>query len=84
MFRPIPEAALFRRIPYRLIASVLLIVALVITVILLFSLEQGKFLLQGLSQGKADSVELFPALWRSRRDLIVVTLLLFLVSEANP
>ena len=52
MFRPIPEAALFRRIPYRLIASVLLIVALVITVILLFSLEQGKFLLQGLSKAK--------------------------------
>lgn len=83
MFRPIPETALFRRIPYRLIASVLLIVALVITVILLFSLEQGKFLLQGLSQGKADSVELFPALWRSRRDLIVVTLLLFLVSAIS-
>ena len=60
MFRPIPEAALFRRIPYRLIASVLLIVALVITVILLFSLEQGKFLLQGFSQGKADSVRIVP------------------------
>ena len=38
MFRPIPEATLFRRIPYRLIASVLLILALVVSVILLFSL----------------------------------------------
>ncbi len=60
MFRPIPEAALFRRIPYRLIASVLLILALVVSVILLFSLEQEKFLLQGLTQGKADSVRIVP------------------------
>ena len=45
MFRPIPEAALFRRVPYRLIASLLLIVALGVTVTLLLSLEQGKLLL---------------------------------------
>ena len=45
MFRPIPEDDLFRRIPYRLIASVLLIVALVVTVILLLSLEQDRLLL---------------------------------------
>jgi len=54
--------------------------ALVVSVILLFSLEQEKLLLDGLSQGKAVPTELFPALWRSRHDLIVVTLLVFLVS----
>jgi len=80
MFRPIPEATLFRRIPYRLIASVLLILALVLSVILLFSLEQEKLLLQGFTQDKTVPTELFPALWQSRSDLIVVTLLVFLVS----
>jgi PAS domain S-box-containing protein len=80
MFRPIPEATLFRRIPYRLIASVLLILALVVSVILLFSLEQEKLLLQGFAQGQTVPTELFPALWQSRSDLIVVTLFVFLVS----
>jgi PAS domain S-box-containing protein len=80
MFRPVPTATFFRRIPYRLIASVVLVLALVVSVILLFSLEQEKLLLQGFTQGKAVPTELFPALWRSRTDLIVVTLLVFLVS----
>ena len=80
MFRPLPEATLFRRIPYRLITSVLLILALVVSVILLFSLEREKLLLQGFAQGKTVPTELFPALWQSRSDLIVVTLLVFLVS----
>lgn len=80
MFRPIPEATLFRRIPYRLIASVLLILALVVSVILLFSLEQEKLLLQGFAQGKTVPTELLPALWQSRSDLIVMTLLVLLVS----
>ena len=80
MFRPIPEATLFRRIPYRLIASVLLILALVVSVILLVSLEREKLLLRGFTEGKTVPTELFPALWQSRNDLIVVTLLVFLVS----
>src|SRR3954465_5053863 len=80
MFRPIPEATLFRRIPYRLIASILLILALVVSVILLFSLERQKLLLQGFAQGTTVPTELFPALWQSRSDLIVVTLLVFLLS----
>lgn len=67
-------------IPYRLIASVLVILALVVSVILLFSLEQEKLLLQGFTQGKTIPTELFTALWQSRSDLIVVTLLVFLVS----
>jgi PAS domain S-box-containing protein len=80
MFRPVPEATVFRRIPYRLITAVLLILALVVSVILLFSMEQEKLLLQGLTPGKAVPTEFFPALWQSRHDLIVVTLLVFLVS----
>jgi PAS domain S-box-containing protein len=80
MFRPTPEAIFFRRIPYRLIVSVLLVLALVVSVILLFSLEQQKLLLQGFAQGKTVPTELFPALWQSRSDLIIVTLIVFLVS----
>jgi PAS domain S-box-containing protein len=80
MFRPLPEATLFRRIPYRLIASVLLILALVVSVILLFSLEREKLILQSFAQGSTASTDLFPALWQSRSDLIVMTLLVFLVS----
>ena len=79
MFRPTQDT-LFRRIPYRLIASVLVILALVVSVILLFSLERDKLLLQGLAQGATVPTELFPALWQSRSDLILVTLLVFLVS----
>ena len=80
MFRPVPETTVFRRIPYRLIASVLVILALVVSVILLFSLEREKLLLQSVSEGKRIPTELFPALWQSRSDLVVVTLLVFLVS----
>jgi PAS domain S-box-containing protein len=57
--------------------------ALVISVILLFSLEREKLLLQGFSEGKSIPTELFPALWQSRNDLIVVTLLVFLVSSSG-
>ena len=80
MFRPIPTSTLFRGIPYRLIASVVLILAVVVSVILLFSLEQEKLLLEGFTQGKTAPTELFPALLQSRHDLIVVSALLFLVS----
>lgn len=80
MFRPLPQTTLFRRIPYRLITPVVVILALVVAVILLFSLEQEKLLLQGFAQGQTVPTELFPALWQSRHDLIVVTVLVFLVS----
>lgn len=80
MFRPIPETTLFQRIPYRLIASVFLILAVISTVILLFSLEREKLLLRGFTEGARDPTELFHALWQSRGDLIVETLLIFLVS----
>ncbi|UVT18641.1 MAG: PAS domain-containing protein [Nitrospira sp.] len=81
MFRPIPETTLFRRIPYRLVASVLLVLALVASVILLFSLEREKLLLRGSSEGGKAPTELFHALWQSRSDLLVEALLVFLVSS---
>lgn len=81
MFRPTPKTTLFQRIPYRLIAPVLLILALVVSVILLFSLEREKLLLQDFTEGKSIPTELFPSLWQHRNDLIVVTLLVFLVSS---
>ncbi len=79
MFRPVPQTPFVRRIPYRLIAPVILVLAMVAAVLLLFSLEQEKLILQGLSQGKSVPTELFPALWQSRRDLIIFTVLVFLV-----
>jgi PAS domain S-box-containing protein len=80
MFRPLPKTSLFGRIPYRLITSVVLILALVVAISLLVSLEQEKLLLQGFTQRQAVPTELFPALWQSRHDLIVITLLVFLIS----
>lgn len=81
MFRPIPETTLFRKVPYRLVASVLLVFALVVSVILLFSLEQKKLLLRGFTEGENIPTELVHALWQSRSDLIVETLLIFFVSS---
>ena len=80
MFRPIPKVTLLRRIPYRLITSVVLILALVVAVILLVSLEQEKLVLQGVTQRQTLPTELFQALWQSRHDFIVVALLVFLIS----
>lgn len=79
MFRPIPETTLFRRIPYRLVASVLFILALVPSVILLISLEREKSLLRSSTEGGSAPTELLHALWQSRSDLIVETLLVCLV-----
>lgn len=80
MFRPTPKPSFFPRIPYRLIAPVLLILALVVSVILLFSLEREKLLLQDFVEGKRVPIELFPDLWQHQSDLVIVTILVFLVS----
>ena len=80
MFRPVPTATFLRKIPYRSIIAAVLILALVVFVILLFSLEREKLLLQGFAEGKAVPSDVFPALWQSRRDLILMTLIVFLVS----
>jgi len=83
MFRPAPESAFFRKIPFLLIASVLLILAVAVSVILLFSLEHEKFVIHGLTEGKTVPTELFPWFWQSRRELIAITVLLFLVSAVG-
>ncbi|NGZ08459.1 MAG: PAS domain-containing protein [Nitrospira sp. LK70] len=81
MFRPIPETTLYRRVLYRLVVSVLLVLALAVFVILLFSLERRTLLLRGFTEGENASTVLFHALWQSRSDLIIETLLVFLVSS---
>ncbi|HJT20180.1 MAG TPA: ATP-binding protein [Nitrospira sp.] len=83
MFRPIPEPLLFRKIPHRLIACALLTVALVVIVVLLFSLEPGKILVQGFIDDNAPPPEAFPALWQFRRDLVLVMLLILLVGAVS-
>ena len=80
MFRPLPEATWFRAVPIRLIASVLFILAFAVSMLLLFSLEHEKFVVHGLTEGKAVPTQVFPVLWQSRMDLIAITVLLFLVS----
>ena len=80
MFRPIPETTFFRRISYRLIASVLLILALVLSVILVLSLEREKLLHRGSAESSGASTGTLYTLWESRSDLIVETLLVFIVS----
>ena len=83
MFRPAPESTFFRKIPFRLIASVLLILAVAVSVILLFSLNHEQFVIHGLTEGKTVPTEMFLGLWQSRRDLIAITVLLFLVSAVG-
>ncbi len=80
MFRPISTSAQRQRVPYRLVISVVLILALVVAVMLLASLEQEKLLLRGLMQGQAGPADLFPTFRQSRHDAILVGLLLFLVT----
>jgi len=83
MFRPIPTTPGLGWIPFRLIAFVILLLALVLAAVLLFGLERQQLLLRDFSQGQPVPTELFAALWQSRRDLILVTLLVFLVGAVG-
>ena len=83
MFRPIPTSASFRHIPYRFVIPAVLILALVLSVVLLFGLERDRLLLQGPAGEQAVPAKLFQALWQSRHDVIVVSLLLFLVTAVG-
>ncbi len=80
MFRPSPDTTLFQIIPLRLIATVLLILALMVSALLLFSFEHEQFVVQGLTEGRDVPTELLGGHWQSRYNLIVMTLLLFLLS----
>lgn len=81
MFRPSPKTSLFQELPIRLIGTVLLILALVVSVLLLFSLEHEKVVVQGLSEGKDLPTGFLSGLWQSRYDMLVMTLLLFLLGS---
>ena len=83
MFRPHPETTVFRNIPVRQIVAVLLIVAVVIGILLVISLERQRFVFSGLTEGKPLSAELDVALGQSQRDLIAITILLFQIGRAH-
>lgn len=83
MFRPLPKAHLFENLLVRQILAVLLIVAIVVGVLLAFSLEHQTLVLSGMSEGKGASPALTAAVGQSRRDLIAITVLLFLVGGAS-
>jgi len=78
MFRPRPETPLFQNVLIRQIIAILIIVAVVVGVLLVFSLEHQSMVV-GLTEGKTLSSELNAAVGQSRQDLIAITLLLFLV-----
>lgn len=80
MFRPVPPTTVWRKIPSRSIAIVVFILALVVSVMLLFTLEREKLLVEGLMQGGTLPTEVPLTLWRSRRDVMLVAGLVFLVS----
>ena len=63
----------------RVITSVMVIVALVESIILVFSLEREQLLLRWFAEGRRASTARFYTLWESWSDLIVETLLLFIV-----
>ncbi|MCC6141764.1 MAG: PAS domain-containing protein [Nitrospira sp.] len=81
MFRPSPQTSLFQDLPIRLISTVLLILALVVSVLLLFGLEHEKVIVQGLSEGKDLPTGFLSGLWQSRYDMLSMTLLLFLLGS---
>ena len=80
MFRPIPETTLFGKLSSRLIASAFLILSLVVSVMLVFSLERETLRLGSPIDGEKTPSGLFPVLWQSHSNLIVETLLIVLVS----
>ncbi|MFZ1745415.1 MAG: ATP-binding protein [Nitrospirales bacterium] len=79
MFRPRPETPLFHNLLIRQIVPILIIVGVVVGVLLIFSLEHQSMVVVGLTEGKTVSSELNAAVGQSRRDLIAITLLLFIV-----
>jgi PAS domain S-box-containing protein len=83
MFRPIPESTVFRSVPFRVIASVLLILALALSLILLVGIQLEPFLAPGFTDGKAVPLKRVQSLWQSRTSLIGIAALLFLISAVG-
>lgn len=79
MFRPRPETPFLQNVLIRQIVAILLIVAVVVGVLLVFSLEHQNIVVESLTEGKTVSSELNAAVGQSRRNLIAITLLLFFV-----
>ena len=75
----LPRRPPFHDLPLRLIGTALLILALVVAVLLFFSLEHEKTVVQGLSEGKDLPTGFLLGLGQSRYDMMVMTLLLFLL-----
>lgn len=78
MFRPRPETPFFQHVFIRQILATLLILAIVVGILLVFSLEHQS-LIESLKENREDSSELNDAVGHSRRNLITITLLLFFV-----
>jgi PAS domain S-box-containing protein len=82
MFRPRPETPFFQHVFIRQILATLLILAMVVGILLVFSLEHQR-LIESLTEGREGSSELNAAVGHSRRNLITITLLLFFVGGAG-
>jgi PAS domain S-box-containing protein len=80
MFRPSPEQTLFGQIPVRLILSIILIFAVALTLILILGIEREKNVVEGLVKVQELSQQELLTFLQSRKDLIFVTIILFLVS----
>jgi PAS domain S-box-containing protein len=80
MFRPSPEQTRFGPIPVRLILSIILIFAVVLTVLLVLGIEREKNVVEGLVKAQELSQRDRLIFFQSREDLIFVTIILFLVS----
>ncbi|HMU54536.1 MAG TPA: ATP-binding protein [Nitrospira sp.] len=83
MFRPVPVTARFRGVPLWLMAAVFLALALVLSFLLLLGLQQDRQLLQDFSKDGSVPAERFAALWQSRRDLVLVALLVFVAAAGT-
>lgn len=83
MFRPLPQSALSRNAPHRVIASILLFLAIVFIVLLLFRREAWHILLNGYTYDTSAPLESNLGLWQSRRNIITVALLVLLVGAAS-
>jgi PAS domain S-box-containing protein len=82
MFRPRPETPFFQHVLIRQILATLLILGMVVGVLLVFSLEHQRMVVE-LTEGKTVSPELSTAIGPSRRNLIAITLLLFFVGGVS-
>lgn len=80
MFRPIRTSDQVPYFPYRPVIFGVLIVSVVLAVGLVIHLGLEQSLASAIAQGKAVFLNTGSALWQSRRDLIVVLLLVILVS----